>query len=106
MRYVQAHFCEPLSMTIVSNQVSMNYSLFSHLFKQYTGTNFVSYIQELRVNEAKRLLETTDDRVVELCYKVGFQDDKHFLKVFKASTGLSPTEYRRAHVRMSNNSEK
>ena len=106
VRYVQEHFCEPLSMTIVSNQVSMNYSLFSHLFKQYTGTNFVSYIQELRVNEAKRLLETTDDRVVELCYKVGFQDDKHFLKVFKASTGLSPTEYRRAHLRMNNGSEK
>lgn len=56
-------------------------------------------MQKLRLEEAKRLLETTDARVGEICYQVGFQDDKHFLKIFKSITGLSPSEYRRASGR-------
>lgn len=95
-QYIQQHFTEPLSMTVVSNHVSMNYTLFSLLFKQYTGVNFSGYLQELRINEAKRLLEETDWRVNEICRRAGFSDDKHFLKVFKAAVGFSPTEYRRA----------
>ena len=96
VRYIQEHFREPLNMAVVSNHVSMNYSLFSLLFKQYTGTNFVSYLQNLRIAETKRLLETTDWRVNEIGRRAGFVDDKHFLKVFKAATGFSPTEYRKA----------
>ena len=95
-QYIQQHFREPLSMTVVSNHVSMNYSLFSLLFKQYTGVNFTGYLQDLRIQEAKRLLEETDWRVNEIYRRAGFSDDKHFLKVFKAAVGFSPTDYRRA----------
>lgn len=96
VQYIQQNYAKPLNMTLVSNEVSMNYSLFSLLFKQYTGTNFVSYLQKLRIEEAQRLLTSTDWKVNEIGRRVGFVDDKHFLKVFKASVGLSPTEYRRA----------
>lgn len=96
VQYIQQNFSKPLNMTMVSNEVSMNYSLFSLLFKQYTGTNFVSYLQKLRIEEAQRLLTATDWRVNEIGRRVGFVDDKHFLKVFKAAAGCSPTEYRRA----------
>ncbi|MBD5469347.1 MAG: response regulator [Lachnospiraceae bacterium] len=98
VQYIQAHFTEQLNMAVVSNEVSMNYSLFSLLFKQYTGANFVSYLQELRIKETCRLLETTDWRVNEIGRKAGFSDEKHFLKVFKAATGFSPTEYRKANA--------
>lgn len=96
VQYMQQHFTEPLNMAQVSNHVSMNYSLFSLLFKQYTGSNFVSYLQKLRLDEAKRLLETTDWRVNEIGHRIGFTDEKHFLKVFKSTVGLSPTEYRKS----------
>ena len=98
VQYIQAHFTEQLNMAVVSNEVSMNYSLFSLLFKQYTGANFVSYLQELRIKETCRLLETTDWRVNEIGRKAGFSDEKHFLKVFKAATGFTPTEYRKANA--------
>ena len=96
VQYMQQNFRQPLNMAQVSNHVSMNYSLFSLLFKQYTGFNFVNYLQKLRLDEAKRLLAETDWRVNEIGRRVGFSDDKHFLKVFKASEGLSPTEYRKS----------
>lgn len=40
-------------MVVVSNYISMNYSLFSYSFKQYTGSNFVNYLKEIRMREAK-----------------------------------------------------
>ena len=106
VQYVQQHFREPLNMAVVSNYVSMNYSLFSLLFKQYTGGNFVSYLQKLRIDEAKRLLETTDWRVNEIGRNVGFSDEKHFLKVFKSTVGLSPTEYRKSALLLQQNAPK
>ena len=98
VQYVRAHFREPLNMAEVSNRVSMNYSLFSTLFKQYTGVNFVNYLQDLRINETKHLLETTDWHIYEIGRRAGFTDDKHFLKTFKAATGFSPTEYRKTKL--------
>lgn len=96
VQYIQENFRSPLNMAVVSNHVSMNYSLFSLLFKQYTGTNFVNYLQSLRVEETKRLLASTDWRIGEIGRRAGFSDEKHFLKVFKNATGLSPGEYRKS----------
>lgn len=98
VQYMQQHFREPLNMAVVSNYVSMNYSLFSQLFKQYTGSNFVNYLQDLRLGETRRLLEETDLKVTEIRQMVGFSDEKHFLKVFKAVNGFSPTEYRKTKM--------
>ena len=103
VQYMQQNFRQPLNMAQVSNHVSMNYSLFSLLFKQYTGSNFVSYLQKLRLDEAKKLLETTDWRVNEIGRRAGFTDEKHFLKVFKAAVGMSPTEYRKSAVLLEQN---
>lgn len=93
--YIQDNYDKDLNMAVVSNHVSMNYSLFSYAFKQYTGQNFVSYLKELRVNEAKRLLAETDMRVIEISRRVGYENEKHFMKTFKSQSGVSPTEYRR-----------
>lgn len=93
--YIQANYDKDLNMAVVSNHVSMNYSLFSYAFKQYTGQNFVSYLKELRMNEAKRLLAETDMRVIEISRRVGYENEKHFMKTFKSQNGVSPTEYRK-----------
>lgn len=95
VRYVEENFRTDLNMAMVSNYVSMNYSLFSIAFKEYTGVNFVSYLKNLRIEEAKRLLETTDEKVQDIGRRVGFESDKHFLKSFKAACGISPSDYRR-----------
>ncbi len=95
VKYIRENYASDLNMAVVSNEVSMNYSLFSSAFKNYTGTNFVSYVKELRMDEAKRLLTDTDLRVNEIALKVGYDNDKHFMKTFKAVVGVSPSEYRK-----------
>lgn len=101
LAYIQANYDKDLNMAVVSNHVSMNYSLFSYAFKKYTGQNFVNYLKELRMNAAMRLLAETDMRVIEVSRRVGYENEKHFMKTFKGMSGVSPTEYRRnAQVRM------
>lgn len=95
VRYIRENYASDLNMAVVSNEVSMNYSLFSTSFKNYTGSNFVSYLKELRMEEAKRLLAGTDLKVNEISAKVGYDNEKHFMKSFKAMVGVSPSEYRK-----------
>ena len=93
--YIEEHYASDLNMAVVSNYLSMNYSLFSYSFKQYTGSNFVNYLRDIRMKEAKRLLAGTDMRIAEISQAVGYENEKHFMKLFKSSCGVSPSEYRR-----------
>lgn len=93
--YIRDNFDKDLNMAVVSNHFSMNYSLFSYLFKEYTGSNFVNYLKGIRMQEAKKLLAETDLRIIEISAKVGYDNEKHFMKIFKASCGVSPSEYRK-----------
>lgn len=95
VEYIKENYGQDLNMAVVSNMISMNYSLFSYEFKRYTGCNFVNYLRDIRMKEAKRLLAETDLRVAEIGRRVGYENEKHFMKTFKSACGVSPTEYRR-----------
>lgn len=93
--YINENYDKNLNMAVVSNYVSMNYSLFSLNFKQYTGMNFVNYLKMIRINEAKKLLKETEEKIIDISRKVGYDNEKHFMKTFKSVCGVSPTEYRK-----------
>jgi YesN/AraC family two-component response regulator len=73
--------------------ISKNY--FSKLFKEVTGTNVSDYIQYLRVDQACHLLKTTELKVTNIAFQVGFKDMKFFYEVFKKITGKTPGDYRK-----------
>ncbi len=64
-------------------------------FKNATGLTLIDYLQSLRVEEAKRQLETSDTAVDEISASVGYEDPSFFRRLFKRRTGLSPSQYRR-----------
>ncbi len=95
VEYIEKNYASDLNMAVVSNYISMNYSLFSYSFKQYTGSNFVNFLKDIRMKEAKKLLAETDMKIIEISQEVGYDNEKHFMKIFKATCGVSPTEYRK-----------
>jgi YesN/AraC family two-component response regulator len=95
LMYIKDNYKKDLNMAVVSNHISMNYSLFSYVFKQYTGCNFVNYLKQIRIDEAKRLLATTDMKIADVSKVVGYDNNKYFMKIFKIHCGVSPTEYRK-----------
>ena len=97
--YIKNHFRKDLNMAVVSNEISMNYTMFSYSFKQYTGKNFKDFMKEVRMGEARRLLEETDMRITDIGEYVGYENEKTFLKVFRQCCGVSPSEYRKNVLR-------
>ena len=67
---------------------------FDRRFRNATGESPSVYMQKLRVENAKRLLETSSDTVQEIMWKVGYEDYRSFHRLFRAFTTLSPTGYR------------
>lgn len=92
--YIEAHYAGDLNMATVSNHVSLNYSYFSELFKEYTGQSFVSYVKSVRIAKAKELLERTDEKIYEIGRRVGFENAKQFNRVFRELEGVAASEYR------------
>ena len=64
-------------------------------FKQATGLALIDYVQNLRIEEAKRLLESSDQPVDEIGYAVGYEYLSFFRRLFKRRTGVAPARYRR-----------
>jgi two-component system response regulator YesN len=64
------------------------------LFKKETGEGFVEYVTKFRVEKAKALLKNADLKAVEVGPMVGFSDPKYFSKVFKKTTGMTPSEFK------------
>ncbi len=95
VEFVRSNYQKDINMAMVSNEISMNYSAFSLNFKEYTGENFSSYLKDIRMKEAKRLLDGTDKKVIEISALVGYDNEKHFMKSFKLMYGVTPSEYRK-----------
>jgi len=64
-------------------------------FKSATGVTFIEYVQNLRIEEAKRLLESSVTNIDDISVAVGYEDHSFFRRLFKRLTGVAPAEYRR-----------
>jgi AraC-like DNA-binding protein len=94
--FIEAHSGEELSLRKVAKAANTSANYFSEKFKEATGTNFVSYVARTRFEKAAALLREGDLRVSEIAFATGFQSLSQFNRVFKKSSGKSPTEYRAA----------
>jgi two-component system, response regulator YesN len=92
--YIRENYHKDLNLAVVSNYISLNYSYFSHMFKEYTGQNFVDYLKMVRITGAKQLLKETEYKVFEVSEMVGYKNPKQFARVFREIEGISPKEYR------------
>lgn len=97
LEYIAAHYTENITLQSVADIVHLSKSYFSLYFKKQTGRNFVDYLIDLRIREAKRLLVENENRIYDVAEAAGFKDVKYFSKVFKKVTGLTPMTYREKH---------
>lgn len=94
VNYIRRHFTGHISLDDVAQHVHLNASYLSRVFKEEMQTNFVAYVNELRVETAKRLLLDSNVPLPEVAGMVGFEEQSYFTKVFKKVTGTTPGRYR------------
>lgn len=93
-QYVREHYKEQISLKEVADNIHLNYTYLSGLFKMKTGMSFSAYLTKIRIDEAKKLLRIPEVKVYEISEMVGYMAPASFARVFKKSTGLTPAEYR------------
>ncbi len=97
IQYINEHFTEDVSIERAARVAMLSQSYFSYLFKSMTNKTFVEYLNELRIQEAMRLLTHSSKRVVDICFESGFKNVNHFNRTFKNYAGISPMQYRNAN---------
>ncbi|MCL1895140.1 MAG: response regulator [Clostridiales bacterium] len=96
-QYIKDRYSENISIGDIADQEGFNVSYFSTLFKKETGQTFSEYLTGVRMDEAKRLLKETNLSIAQICRSVGYSDVKHFTAVFRKSSGVKPSEYRKLY---------
>lgn len=90
---IKEHCEQQFTLELFCNQNNINTSFFSSQFHQIAGCTFQEYLINTRIENAKRLLRETDNRVGTIATLCGFSDQHYFSKTFKRLTGFTPKEY-------------
>lgn len=99
VEYVHNNYAdEGLSLDSVCEVLGVSNSYFSTIFKKETGSSFISYLTDYRMDRASSLLIETNEKSYMVAKKVGYTDANYFSYVFKRRFGLSPSKYRTEHA--------
>ncbi|MBD2753430.1 AraC family transcriptional regulator [Spirosoma validum] len=94
-QYVEQHFADPVDIHAVADLASMTVPAFCRYFKRMTRQTYTDFVNEYRVNQARRLLHSART-VADVGFAVGFNNLSHFNKTFRSVTGQTPSTYRKA----------
>ncbi|OMF34683.1 hypothetical protein BK133_11775 [Paenibacillus sp. FSL H8-0548] len=104
LHIIHNRFHSPITLKEAAELSALGERQFYRKFKSRTGMSFIDYVQSVRIEEACRLLLTSDRKVADIASSVGYQDITFFNRLFRKKTGLSPREYRKetgqAHERI------
>ena len=89
--YINQHYHTAPTRTFLAQKTGFNESYFSSLFRKETGWSFAEYLNRIRIDEAKRLLLGTTDKMHEIAYKTGFADGSYLGKTFNRIVNVSPS---------------
>lgn len=95
VEYMQAHYVEDLSLSGMAEMAGFSTNYFSTRFKQEVGLSFVNFLNEIRIDAAKQLLENTSNYFYEISELVGYHSFEYFSRIFKQRTGFNLGEWRR-----------
>lgn len=94
LQYLLINFTETITLEQIAAVANLSKNAFCRYFKSNTKRSFSSFLLELRVNHACKLLSETDKPIAEVCFESGFNNFSNFNRYFKQSTKYAPLQYR------------
>ena len=96
LSYCEEHCTDQITVKSIADALYISQSYVSKIFSQKLRYGFREYINALRIQKAKALLQNTDKKILQIMLECGFQNQSSFNRVFRDVTGYSPREYRTA----------
>ncbi len=93
LSYIDTNYYENITLDFAADRMHFSPSHFSKVFKDFTGINFVKYLNLIRVEHAMEKLYNSSNNVTEIALDCGFNNVRNFNRVFKSVTGYTPTEF-------------
>lgn len=93
--YIEKHYAENLTLSILADEIHMNPYYFSAFFKKNAGINFKDYVCKVRLAHAVPLLVSSDKKTYEIAVEVGFTDARTFTEAFQRHYKETPSAYRK-----------
>lgn len=93
--YLDQHYTEKITLDALAERFYINKFYLTRVFKEQFGQPVTSYLVQLRITQAKRMLRFTDHTIESIAQNCGFNDANYFSRLFKKVEGLAPGEYRR-----------
>ena len=93
--YISTQFMKRITIDSLSDQFDIPTSTLKRCFKGVYGTTIHHYLKECRINAAKRLLQESDQSILEIANAVGYENGSKFTSAFKEATGVTPSAYRK-----------
>ena len=97
VKYVEDNYKDKITLRDLADEIGLSRSECSRLFKKNFGEGVFKYIINYRINEAVELIFNTDLNITEIPYKVGFNSQSYFIKVFKEIKGITPLKMRKKY---------
>jgi len=98
--FIEKNYYDKITVEQLTSMLALSRRNFERRFKKATSNTVVEYMQRVKIEAAKKGLESGTKNVNELMYEVGYNDTKAFRNVFKRTTGLSPIEYRNRYSKV------
>jgi AraC-like DNA-binding protein len=84
-----------INLPFISGQLGISTSKLNEIFKTYTSMTPYQYYIHIKIHKAETLLEQEDIPVKEAAFRMGFEDQYYFSRLFKSKTGVSPSDWKR-----------
>ena len=97
-QYVMDNFTEPISLEEVSGILHMGPSTFCRFFKKRTRKSFMTFLNEIRISHACKMLIEAEHNITEICFLSGFNNISYFNRQFKAVKHMTPQAFRRQYM--------
>ncbi len=95
VQYIYEHYQEEISLATVAEKVGLSENYFSNFFKAEMNENLTHYINRIRIEQAKRLMDTTNMKVYEIAKAVGYHNTTYFSTIFKKITNMAISDYKK-----------
>lgn len=94
LEYIHSNYKKDIDVNTMAQEIGISYSQLRRVFVEELGVNLVNYVNNLRIEEAKRVLVDSDKSIYDIALSLGYNNDQSFNRFFKKFEGITPGEFR------------